>query len=458
MQRKPLTIVAALLGGVAILALVSGLLTRKSRNVGKIPNNDLIRQCAHDGTKINPLYEVDAYLSDNSVRRFCAVCNAIRWLEHNRDKVLYFTVTDEVTGERFDSTLSHFVQSDVVNVPEVKNRIHVFFSKEDALKHAKQYNGKLIDNPFGQSFQLPAVTGMDSLTIGVRSVPDALPIRMAVFRPIFKENRLSVRIVEVASDEEGFEQLANGTIDGLLSDLPSCMMHAHGDPSIRVIKNMLRANPFRSLFALVASPNAHVNDISQLAGKRVALPKGASFRFYFEFYTKQAGLSLDRIAVQRVETVSGAWGKLVKGDVAAALLRSPYTDMAMKKTWHFLADDRSLPWMSALAVKQSVIEEKPEAIRKLVFALEQSVLALNLNPNKFVSLLREQGGIPPEARSYFTMPIFEGANAPSEDEMLPVSKWLVEAGMLKRRPPYEEVVDARFLPNPDDVGLAFCCK
>jgi hypothetical protein len=93
-----------------------------------------------------------------------------------------------------------------------------------------------------------------------------------------------------------------------------------------------------------------------------------------------------------------------------------------------------------------------------VFALEQAVLALNLKPNEFSKLLRDQGGIPPEARDYFPMPIFEGANAPSKDEMLPVADWLVERGVLERKPLYDEVVDARFLPNPDDVGLAFCCK
>ena len=105
-----------------------------------------------------------------------------------------------------------------------------------------------------------------------------------------------------------------------------------------------------------------------------------------------------------------------------------------------------------------MIDEKTEALKRFVFALEQSVLALNLKPDEFVDLLREQGGIPLEARNHFPMPIFEGANAPSEDEIQPVTTWLLESGVLQPSPDYNEIVDPRFLPDPNDVGLAFCCK
>ena len=54
----------------------------------------------------------------------------------------------EVTGQKSDSALRYFVESDVITVPEVKNRAHAFTSKEDGLKHAGQFNGKLIENPF----------------------------------------------------------------------------------------------------------------------------------------------------------------------------------------------------------------------------------------------------------------------------------------------------------------------
>lgn len=451
-------IIVVCLCGVALLALVSGILRKKSVHVGKDVEPGAVLRCAYDGTKINPLYQVDAYLSDDTVARFCSIANAMRWLENNKDKVLYFTVVDETTGQKFDSSLGHFVESDVMTVPEVKNRIHVFFSKEDAEKHAKQFNGSILANPLGKPFELPKVAQLDTLTVGAPLLPDALPLRLAIFRPIFKENKLSVTIVPFSGEGAGMKLLAKGTVDALLCDLPTGLLLAESDPSVRIVKNVLRSNPFRPLFALVAGPKSGVEEISQLEGKTVAVSKGVSFRFYLEFYLHQADMSVDQLTVREVDDPAAAWESLNEGKTAAALLRTPYAEIAMGKGMTFLADDRSLPWMSVLVVRQSVIEEKFEAIKKFIYSLEQAVLALNLKPDEYVSLLREQGGIPDAFRSSFPMPIFEGANAPSPDELLAVSDWLVKAGHLSRQPAYDRVVDTRFLPDPSGVGLAFCCR
>ncbi len=188
------------------------------------------------------------------------------------------------------------------------------------------------------------------------------------------------------------------------------------------------------------------------------MPRGFSFQFYPEFYTRKAAIGLDQLIIKEVENLSNAWELLKNGEVDAALLRTPFTDMAREEKLPFLADDRSLPWMSVLVLKQSVIKEKLEAVRKLVFGLEQSVLALNLKPDEFRSLLMEEGGIPKEARKKFPMPIFEGANAPAPDEIETIIAWLNEKDLLNKSTPYKALVNPEFLPNPKNVGLAFCCR
>jgi hypothetical protein len=34
----------------------------------------------------------------------------------------------------------------------------------------------------------------------------------------------------------------------------------------------------------------------------------------------------------------------------------------------------------------------------------------------------------------------------------------VEKGLLSQEATYQDLINAQFLPNPDDVGLAFCCR
>jgi ABC-type nitrate/sulfonate/bicarbonate transport system substrate-binding protein len=443
---------------VAGLALVGGMLGRQTGK-GVPEQREGAGRCAYDGTKVGPLYRVDAYLREGVPVSFCSIYCATRWFETNKEKVVYFTVVDEVTGQRFDASLAHFVESDVVTVPEVKNRIHAFYVREDALKHAGQFHGRLMENPFGAGFVLPEAARLETLEIGAPRLPDSVPLRLAVFRPIFKENRLDVRLLPLEGEGAAQALLANASVAGLVCDLPTGLVLAKGSPSVRIVKNVLRANPYRPLFALVAARGVSYQDFMAMAGeRRVAVPKGLSPEFYSDYYLKALGLKTGTYRVQSVEDITRAWELLNQGSVSAALLRTPYTDMASAGGMIFLADDRNLPWMSVMVLKESIIKEKTEAIRRFIFGLEQSVLALNLKPDEFLALLHEEGGIPREAGKRFPMPIFEGANCPAPDEIEPVLIWLEGKGLMRRDTPFDQLVDPRFLPNPNDVGLAFCCR
>ena len=458
-ERKRLVVILICLLVFGLVALLGGLLGKKTGKVVTEKEEGGALRCAYDGTKINPLYEVEAYLSDSTVVSFCSIYCATRWLQGNKDRVIYFTVIDEVTGQKFDSSLAHFVESDVVTVREVKNRIHAFYVKEDALKHAEQFNGKAIENPFGTAFVLPKIAQFDKLTIGAPALPDAVPLRLAIFRPIFKENRLDVNVVSFTGEREGKALLSKEGTAGLICDLPTGLLLAKGSPSVRIVKNVLRANPYRPLYGLVAPADMPYEDFIAMEGLRhIAVPEGLSPEFYAEYYIKNLDLSSEEVVIRKVNNMSRAWDLLKSKEVSAALLRTPYTDMAMREKMSFLADDRSLPWMSVLVLKDTIIKEKLESVKRFIFGLEQSVLALNLKPDEFRTLLQEQGGIPKEARKKFPMPIFEGANCPAPDEIDPVMAWLDKKGLLSRATPYKDLIDSQFLPNPDDVGLAFCCR
>jgi len=110
-----------------------------------------------------------------------------------------------------------------------------------------------------------------------------------------------------------------------------------------------------------------------------------------------------------------------------------------------------------LLARQSTIEKKPKAVEKLVFALGQSALALNIKANEYRVILDQKVGIPEGARKDFPMPTFEVGNTPTQDEIQSVVEWLVEKGFLGQEVIYEDLVNTKFIPNPSDVGLAFCC-
>jgi hypothetical protein len=57
-------------------------------------------------------------------------------------------VVDERSGTKVNASQALFVESEMVTVPHVKNRIHVFSKEEDALKHIQKFKGRWVENPF----------------------------------------------------------------------------------------------------------------------------------------------------------------------------------------------------------------------------------------------------------------------------------------------------------------------
>lgn len=458
-SRRQIALIVIGLVTVALIALAGALSGRRPVEPGQEEKRKREERCALDGTKVNPLYGVETYLEDGTYLRFASIESALKWLKAGKkDNICYFTVADEVTGQRLDAGLAHFVVSDVITVPEVGNRIHAFMNRQDALRHIEQFNGRLMENPFGDEFIVPRIAQLDKLRVAIPSLPDSLPIHLALVRPIFKENRLDVTVVQCEGKDCAEEFLSDESVDAILCDLPQAILLTQRMPSARIVKNVLRANPFRPLFALVASPNAAETDPEALGGKSVALAAGVTHEFYMDQFLGQIGIQSDNVMTHQVGALSEAWEMVSHDRVPAAVLRTPYIEMARRKGMRLLVHDRNLPWMSVLVVRQTGDPGKSEVIKRFLLSLEQAVLALNLKPDEFRVVLKNKGGIPADLAERFPMPIFEGANAPSSDEAEPIIRWLVKKRLLAKAPAYEQVVDTSFLPDPDSIGLAFCCR
>ncbi|MDY6856407.1 MAG: hypothetical protein SWO11_17240 [Thermodesulfobacteriota bacterium] len=104
--------------------------------------------CSLDGSDIECLYEVVIIQKDRFPRSFASVLSARIWFCENDEQVCSVLVTDEATGEKIKAQDAFFVVSDVVTTLYTGNTIHVFAEKTRARSHARQFNGKLIENPF----------------------------------------------------------------------------------------------------------------------------------------------------------------------------------------------------------------------------------------------------------------------------------------------------------------------
>lgn len=104
--------------------------------------------CAYDGSPTTPIYEVNIVCKDGTTRRFCSVFCAKNWYKNTSNAIDHVIVTDEIRGNKIDSYMAYFVESDLITNETNGNRIHVFQQRQDALTHAEKFHGTMTDDPF----------------------------------------------------------------------------------------------------------------------------------------------------------------------------------------------------------------------------------------------------------------------------------------------------------------------
>ena len=105
-------------------------------------------RCDYDGVKIEPIYAVYFTLQDGTEKKFCSIACASMSFSALKKQIREVRVVNEPSGNKINASEAFFVESDIVTVPHVKNRIHIFAKKEDALKHIQKFKGNWVENPF----------------------------------------------------------------------------------------------------------------------------------------------------------------------------------------------------------------------------------------------------------------------------------------------------------------------
>lgn len=123
---------------VVVIALIGGLYKKFSKSP----------RCSFDGSPVASIYEVDIVLKDKSTQTFCSIYCATQWFKSNTKMIDHVIVTDEIRGNKIDSYMAYFVESELITDETNDNRIHAFQQRQDAITHAEKFHGTMVDDPF----------------------------------------------------------------------------------------------------------------------------------------------------------------------------------------------------------------------------------------------------------------------------------------------------------------------
>ena len=124
---------------VVIISLALGCKAKRESTEGR---------CDYDGVKIEPIYAVYFTLQDSTEKKFCSIVCASLSFPELKSRIKEVMVVDERSGTKIIAAQASYVESKVVTVSHVKNRVHVFGNREDAIKHLDKFKGRWLENPF----------------------------------------------------------------------------------------------------------------------------------------------------------------------------------------------------------------------------------------------------------------------------------------------------------------------
>jgi NitT/TauT family transport system substrate-binding protein len=289
----------------------------------------------------------------------------------------------------------------------------------------------------------------NKLKVSLIPVLDTIPVLVAQQNGYFKEQGIEVESVPVKSPQEQNALVQAGQVDGMLTDLVVVGIFNKQAPQVKAVYTSRRPFPDAPLFRILASPKANINGPADVKGVPIGISQNTVIEYLTSRLLEGAGLKPEDIKVEEVNAIPVRFEQLLNGNLKAATLPDPLAQGAIAAGAKLVADDTKRPELSqsVLAFRTEALNNKPNTVKKFLVAWEKAVKELNAHPEKYQSLMIEQGRVPKSIENSYKMPPFPEKGVPSESEVADVLAWMKAKGLVARDVPYQDMVDKTYLPQ-----------
>ena len=236
----------------------------------------------------------------------------------------------------------------------------------------------------------------NKLKVSLIPVLDTIPVLVAQQNGYFKEQGIEVEAVPVKSPQEQNALVQAGQVDGMLTDLVVVGIFNKQTPQVKAVYTSRRPFPDAPLFRILASPKANINGPADVKGVPIGISQNTVIEYLTSRLLEGAGLKPEEIKGEEVNAIPVRFEQLLNGNLKAATLPDPLAQGAIAAGAKLVADDTKRPELSqsVLAFRTEALNNKPNTVKKFLVAWEKAVKELNAHPEKYQSLLIEQGRVP----------------------------------------------------------------
>jgi NitT/TauT family transport system substrate-binding protein len=267
-----------------------------------------------------------------------------------------------------------------------------------------------------------------SLSVGVMSSMDYLPLAVAQREGYFAKHGVDVKIQKFMSANERDMAFLSGTVDGGVTDYTSAALLASGGFDMKLTSKC------QAPFYIVAGAQSGINNLSELKGKKIAVSRNTVIDFCVDMAL--AGVNLTPGDVEKVEInkIPTRFEMLRNNKIDATGLPNPFALIAAGEDCKLLVSMDSLKYtVTGIVFSQKAIESKSEAIRKMYAAYNDGAAYLNSHTVADIrDILVKDLQFPEPVAVKVSIPAYTDARpvTTADKDILEVIKWLGEKKLL----------------------------
>ena len=257
---------------------------------------------------------------------------------------------------------------------------------------------------------------------------------------LFEEQGISVEIVSFRSTVEMNSALLSGELDGIIQDVFEAVNLNKGETMAKLVGSAVMPR----MFEIVAARDSGIASLPELRNKELALATSTIMEYATDRLLSANGLAGDDITKVNIPSLPLRLEALNQGQVAAAILTPPLSDLAVVNGGKVIVNDIGKPFAGpGLIFSLVALENKSDTIGRCIQAWQNSVELINANPKKYQELLDKIAFVPETVD--LPVPTFLTLELPAAASIESVVNWFTNKGLLSKHLSYEDVVDIKYL-------------
>ena len=296
--------------------------------------------------------------------------------------------------------------------------------------------------------QPEAPAGPVTLHIAVLPILDALPMYVAQQKGLFASHNVLVEFIPAGSAAERDQIILAGQADGMINDPISTLLYNKDSVQVQIVRFARTATSTFPQYRILASPQSRITTVDMLSGVPIGISEGTVIQYVNQRLLTAEGLMPDEVLTIAVPNISERMQLLASGELQAAVMPDPLSNLAIQQGAIVVTDDTAHPEYaySTYAFRLPVIEQHPEAIRGFLAAIEEAITLINADPTAWDTLLTEQSLVPAPLIGSYAMPPFPAASIPSQAQWEDALAWARETGLVSSDISYAGSITSAYLP------------